>query len=127
VDRGVVPAAQCRRRNESLTRTILAPAPSPDAAADVTPGAQRDLSDLDDTLDILRAAVAASPRNPALRRQLAALLTRSGRHDEAVEHLREALKDAPEDAAIPFALAEAYLALERRGHALVVLESLVAK
>jgi transitional endoplasmic reticulum ATPase len=85
------------------------------------------LSDLDDTLDILRAAVAASPRNPALRRQLAALLTRSGRHDEAVEHLREALKDAPDDAAISFALAEAYLALERRGHALVVLESLVAK
>lgn len=85
------------------------------------------MSELDPTIRVLRDAVAASPGNLSLRRHLAELLAKVGRHDEATEHLREVLKLAPDDVSLKLELAKSYLAASRDSHALVVLESLLSR
>ena len=83
------------------------------------------MSDQDETIRVLREALKASPDNVSLRRHLADLLTKAGRHDDAVTEFREALKHAPSDPALKVGLARAYLANEQASHAGVVLESVL--
>ncbi len=93
-------------------------------------GLQHELGDLLDryfwvpameTEDELRSALAAHPQRPSLRLQLGLSLLRTGRTPEAIEHLRQCCRLAPDDLGGRVALASAY---ESDGKAEKALEEL---
>jgi AAA+ superfamily predicted ATPase len=73
----------------------------------------------------LRAAIAATPDEVALRQHLGDLLMETGAFDDAVTAYREALDRAPDDTALQLSLARAYAGAGRDDVALVVLEQLL--
>ncbi len=81
----------------------------------------------EDTIKVLKDALATDPENVKLRRHLAGLLAAVGRADEAAEEFRTALKSAPDDADLKLALVRVYLTQRKHSHAAVVLESLLAR
>jgi transitional endoplasmic reticulum ATPase len=80
----------------------------------------------DDSVRALRAALAAGPENPVLRRLLASLLSELGRHDEAATELRLAVGKLPDDVELRLDLARCYGAAGKASHGIVVLEALQA-
>ncbi len=94
---------------------------------DTKDGNDRGKGGMDETLRILGDAVKAMPGNAQLRRHFAEMLVREEKRDEALEQFREALKLTPDDADLKVALATCYADLGRDSHALVVLESVLAK
>lgn len=81
----------------------------------------------DDTLDALREALAVSPDNVVLRRQVVKLLSARKRHDEAELVLRDGLKDAPASEALKLALAECFHRQGKFSEASVVVEELLQR
>lgn len=81
----------------------------------------------DDTLDALREALAVSPDNVVLRRQVVKLLAQRGRHDQAERVLRDGLRDAPASEALKLALAECFYRQGKHSEAAVVVEELLQR
>ncbi|MFN0132520.1 MAG: AAA family ATPase [Phycisphaerales bacterium] len=80
----------------------------------------------EETIRVLREALAQSPSNAPLRKHMAEMLMGFGRAQEAEKELREALGLSPSDVSLKVLLGRVYLQLGRSSHALVVLED-VAK
>lgn len=83
---------------------------------------------MSNNLNVIKAledALAATPDNLALRTHLAELMAEEGMFLEAVQHYRKALDQAPNDAGLKLALAEAYTGQGKDDVALVVLEDLM--
>ncbi len=80
----------------------------------------------DETIRVLRAALAATPDNVDLRLHLADLLRAGERHDEAIVEYRAGLKAAPSHVGLKLGLADAYFRSGKDSHAGVVLESVLA-
>lgn len=76
-------------------------------------------------IQALRAAVAATPENAALRKHLGDLLLEAGDFAAATQEYRQALDAAPEDGEIKHALAEGYFHQGKVEVALVILEELL--
>lgn len=76
-------------------------------------------------LNALRAAVAAAPDQPALRRHLAELLLEAGEFKEAEQNFRKCLDQAPGDLELRLGLAEAYTRQEKFDVAIFILEELL--
>lgn len=77
-----------------------------------------------DAVESLRAALAHSPDNLPLRKHLAATLLSLGRFDEAEQEYREALRQAPDDADLKVALANAYYQNDKTSEAIVIVEDM---
>jgi transitional endoplasmic reticulum ATPase len=78
-----------------------------------------------DPLDALREALRISPENLPLRRHLAETLLSQGQPDKAEIEFKQALAQAPQDAALKVGLARAFYQQQKHSPALVVLEDLV--
>ena len=77
-----------------------------------------------DNLDALREALRLTPNNVPLRQHLADSLLSAGRAAEAEKEYREALAQAPDNAALQLGLARAFHAQGKNSHALALIESL---
>ena len=66
---------------------------------------------IDDAISVLAPAVEADPENPWARRNLAAMLGKNGQNEEAVAHLREAVRILPTDQQSLYGLAHTIAAL----------------
>ncbi|MDP0499327.1 MAG: AAA family ATPase [Verrucomicrobiota bacterium JB022] len=71
----------------------------------------------------LKDALAFSPENVPLHLHLVRTLQKYGRHEAALEACKEALRVSPQNPELEHAMAQAYLQLEKRDEALVILES----
>jgi transitional endoplasmic reticulum ATPase len=80
----------------------------------------------DDTIQSLREALGATPQNIPLRLHLAETLISFGRADEAEQEVKRGISQKPNDDRLKLALAGAYAAQAKNGHALVILEELDA-
>jgi predicted Zn-dependent protease len=78
-----------------------------------------------DEIESLREAVQASPGNVALRRHLAERLLLRGRPDEAEREAKAALSIDSKDERARLTLASAFLAQERPGEAMVIVEQVM--
>lgn len=87
-------------------------------------GGEYSLND-DSLIDALRAALAATPNNVALRIHLGELLLQQNQFKEAEKEYQEALLIAPNDETVNFGLAEAYYGQQKWMLASVVLEQLM--
>lgn len=84
------------------------------------------MTNSDETIRVLRAALAATPGNVELRLHLADLLLAGERLDEAIDEYKTGLKGAPAHRGLKLGLAEAYFRAGKDSHAGVVLESVLA-
>lgn len=75
-----------------------------------------------DLLSVCRAAVAADPRNGAVRRRYGRLLAESGKSKDAIRVLRDGVRLAPEDPIAHLALGEAYDRAGKKRDALAAYE-----
>lgn len=83
--------------------------------------------DMDNMLETLREALAVSPDNVPLRRQLAVMLMGRGQLDDAAALLREGLADAGQSEALKTALADCFVRQGKTSEALVILEELAGR
>ena len=81
-------------------------------------------SSADETLQALRAAVAASPNNVPLRQHFAETLLGRGLAEDAEKEFRHALGLAPNHPALKLGLARAFHQQGKHSHALVIVEDL---
>lgn len=79
----------------------------------------------DELLKVLQEALAASPDNVALRKQVADLLLEAGRYQEAETAYRQVLNATPEDDSVKLSLAETFYHQGKGAIALVILERLI--
>src|SRR4051812_46215144 len=82
-------------------------------------------SSSDESLQVLREALRASPNNIALRQHLSDMLMTHGRFEEAEKEYREALGLAPNSQILKLGLARAFHQQGKHNHALVIVEDLV--
>jgi len=76
-------------------------------------------------IDAIRAAVAASPGNLELTRQLCDLLMRVGRDDEAEEQAKSALSRFPDRHGMKLLMAEIFFRRGKDSHAAAIVETLL--
>lgn len=85
------------------------------------------MSDSEDQIHGLQAALAASPDNVPLRLLLADALLRGGHADRAIDEYKAALKRQPHADEIKLKLAQAYFTGGKQTEAVVVVEELLAR
>jgi len=85
------------------------------------------MTDPDDTLDALREALAVSPDNVVLRRQVVKLLLQRDRHADAEQVLKDGLRAAPQSESLKLTLAECFYAQGKYSEATVVVEELLQR
>ena len=83
------------------------------------------MSQQDETIQVLRAALEQTPENVGLRLHLADLLRAAGRLVQATEEYRRGLQIQSAHAGLKLGLARAYFDLGKDSHAAVVLDSLL--
>ncbi len=85
------------------------------------------MTERDDLIAGLRAALEVSPENVPLRIQLARAYSNLGRFTEAEQELRDTLQRSPHHLPATFALAQVYMQQDKHSQALVIVESLSRK
>ena len=85
------------------------------------------MTNQDETIRVLKAALAVTPDNLELRQHLAELLRVAERYDEAIEEYKVGLKVEPAHVGLKLGLAESYFRADKNSHAGVVLESLLTQ
>ena len=85
------------------------------------------MSERDDLIAGLKAALEVSPDNVPLRIQLARAYCNLGRFAEAEQELRDALTLSPHHPQVTFALAQVYMQQDKNSQAMVIVESLTKK
>ncbi len=85
------------------------------------------MSQPDDTIQALEAALQVSPDNLPLRQHLAEVLCSRGRYADAIEHYRFLVRSSPDNVALQLTLADVYFQNRQISEAAVIVEQLIKR
>ena len=85
------------------------------------------MSDIDPAIEAIRQAVKLAPGNVELISHLCNMLIEHGKHEDAEQEYRDALRQMPNSESLQYGLARCYYLQSRDSHAMSILETLESK